>query len=165
MTTLTLDRDELRSMTDDMWASLISPAPSEIDVVEFPRYTIRGHVELLGGWFGCVQVETSVDGAAAIAGQMLALPIADVALPDLEDALGELANILGGSVKSCIDGQTMLSLPQVGAPEDVEPDAGHLHRICVSWNGHPIVVTVSDGEGAPVHIGTLPGGTVPTRAA
>lgn len=160
MTTLTLDRDELRSMTDDMWASLISPAPEETDVVEFPRFTIRGHVELLGGWFGCVQVETSVDGAAAIAGQMLALPVADVALPDLEDVLGELANILGGSVKSCIDGQTMLSLPQVGAPEVEDDPEAELHRIAVCWEGHPIVVTITDGEGAPVHVGTLSGGSV-----
>jgi len=157
MTALMLERDELRSMTDDMWAALISPLPTETESVEFPRYTIRGHVEVLGGWYGCVQVETSVDGAAAIAGQMLALPISDVALPDLEDALGELANILGGSVKSCIDGQAMLSLPQVGAP-DGDDDETTLHRICVCWEGHPIVVTISDGEGAPVHLGMLPGG-------
>lgn len=157
MTALLLERDELRSMTDDMWSALISPLPTETDAVEFPTYTIRGHVEVLGGWYGCVQVETSVDGAAAIAGQMLALPVADVALPDLEDALGELANILGGSVKSCVDGEAMLSLPQVGAPKGDEPESA-LHRICVRWEGHPIVVTISDGEGAPIHQGELPGG-------
>jgi chemotaxis protein CheX len=161
MTTLMLERDELRSMTDDMWASLISPAPHEIDDVEFPHFTICGHVELLGGWFGCVQVETSVDGAAAIAGQMLDLPIADVALPDLQDALGELANILGGSVKSCIDGQTLLSLPRVEAPQESDADTESLHRVCLSWEGHPIVVRISSGDGAPVHFSTLPGGTLP----
>jgi len=29
------------------------------------------------------------------------------------DAIGELADIVGGSVKSCVDGQSSLSLPNV----------------------------------------------------
>jgi chemotaxis protein CheX len=156
--TIALETEHLRALADDMWTTLLTPPPEPADEVDFAGWTIASHIELVGGWYGCLQVETSVDGGAAIAGQMLDLPFADVNLPDLQDALGELANILGGSVKSCVEVSTALSLPQVGKPAPPVGEVESLLRVCSWWNGHPIVVTLADGAGEPVHDGVLAGG-------
>lgn len=161
--TIDLENEHLRELADDMWLTLITPLPETAPDVVFTGWTIASHVELVGGWFGCLQVETTVDGGAAIAAQMLDLAFADVNLADLQDALGELANILGGSVKSCVDGETALSLPQVGRPSPPVQPVGSMLRVCSRWNGHGIVVTLSDGAGEPVHDGVLAGGR-PLRA-
>jgi hypothetical protein len=154
---LIIGASSLRSLADDMWGTLLPHVPEAADDVDFPYLTIASHIELIGAWHGCCQVETSVDGAAAIAGAMLGLPFADVSLPDLQDALGEVANILGGSVKSCVDGHTALSLPVIGQPARRLRDVDALVRVCATWEGHPIVITLEDGRGAPVHDSPLPG--------
>ena len=153
-----LDVDVLRTLADDMWVTLITPVPEPVDDLELSGWTIAAHIELVGGWHGCLQVETSVDGGAAIAAQMLGLAFADVNLDDLQDALGELANILGGSVKSCTVAETALSLPQVGKPSPPVNVVDSLLRVCARWNDHDIVVTLADGGGEPVHDGVLAGG-------
>lgn len=158
MPTLEIGNDGLRMLADDMWGALLTRVPEPAPDVAFPYYTIASHIELVGDWYGCCQVETSVDGAAAIAASMLDLAIADVNLVDLQDALGEVANILGGSVKACIEGSTSLSLPVIGAPQKREDDVEALLRVCAVWDGHPIVVTLAEGEGAPIHDNPLPGG-------
>ncbi|MGE3811648.1 MAG: chemotaxis protein CheX [Candidatus Nanopelagicales bacterium] len=154
---LMLGDESLRALADDMWGTLLPYAPEPADDVAFPYLTIASHIELIGAWHGCCQVETSVDGAAAIAGAMLDLPFADVSLADLQDALGEVANILGGSVKSCVDGHTALSLPVIGQPERRIRSVDAMVRVCSTWQGHPIVVTLEDGRGAPIHDSPLPG--------
>jgi len=159
MTALAIEPDTLRLMADQVWTTLLDPAPVPEHEVDFD-VAIAGHVEVLGTWMGCVQVTTSVDGATALTAQMLALAPADVALDDLQDALGELANILGGSVKSCLADPARLSLPQVGAPSrwtvvETEPSL----KVCSTWQGHPIVISVLDGDGEPLHDFVEPGGS------
>lgn len=157
MPTLEIGDEGLRTLADDMWGTLLPTVPEPAHEVQFPCFTIASHIELVGDWHGCCQVETSVDGAAAIAASMLDLAVADVALVDLQDALGEVANILGGSVKACIDGTTRLSLPVIGAPQKREDEPVSMLRVCATWDGHPIVVTLADGAGEPIHDSPLPG--------
>ena len=56
-------------------------------------------------------------------------------------------NIVGGSVKSCIDGESRLSLPAI---ERLEPVEIHHEGILVSsavWCGHPLRVRVQPHDG------------------
>ncbi len=69
---------------------------------------------------------------------------ADETVPreDVVDALGELANVVGGNVKALLPEHGTLGLPKVA---DRLPD-GHLaaavQRVPLAWRGHPFVVTV-----------------------
>jgi chemotaxis protein CheX len=65
----------------------------------------------------------------------------------MSDAVGEMANIVGGSVKSCLDGVAQLSLPWVArVPGEEGPRANSALQVTASWRAHPLRVTVQAGE-------------------
>jgi chemotaxis protein CheX len=97
-----------------------------------------------------VVVETSHDGAAAIASTLFDSPADELGADDLHDAVGELANIVGGSVKSCVDGHSTLSLPWVVSSEETVATTGGTLTVIQVWlDSHPLIVRVeSDLDGA-----------------
>lgn len=138
--TLFLANDDLRGLVDDIWSSLFE-APLDGDA-GLPEDVVTAYVDIRGGWQGRVLVATTTEGALALAAHMLRIPRNAVAEADLADAIGELANIVGGSVKSCVDGQSSLSLPNVSryAPGAAGPDA---LEVLATWNDHPLCVRVA----------------------
>ena len=103
---------------------------------------VTAYVDIRGGWQGRVLVATTTEGALCLASHMLRVPESAVEEADLADAIGELANIVGGSVKSCVDAQSSLSLPNVSryAPGAAGPDA---IEVLATWNTHPLCIRVA----------------------
>ena len=67
---------------------------------------------------------------------------------DVADALGELANVLGGNIKSVLPGPSALGLPQIGTA----PATGRLddvRRVDGQWRGQSLTITVQGATGAP----------------
>ena len=60
---------------------------------------------------------------------------------DVDDALGELANVVGGNVKAVLPGPSVLGLPETGTtpPPGREADTC---RVDVLWRGEPLTVSV-----------------------
>lgn len=141
MTTLALAPAELKSIVDEVWASLPNPAPVDVDHLELDSDLVAGYVEISGGWFGRVSVETTDKGAFALASQMLDVPADDLSEADLVDAVGELANIVGGSVKSCVEGHSTLSLPAVARAE-LDHQLSLAMQVVSQWLEHPLRVRV-----------------------
>ncbi len=141
MTTLALAPAELKSIVDEVWASLLSPTPVDVDHLELDSDLVAGYVEISGGWFGRVSVETTDKGAFALASQMLDVPADDLSEADLVDAVGELANIVGGSVKSCVEGHSTLSLPAVARAE-LDHQLSLAMQVVSQWLEHPLRVRV-----------------------
>jgi chemotaxis protein CheX len=138
--TLMLESHDLRGLVDDIWSSLFE-IPLDIDA-PLPDDVVTAFVDISGGWQGRVLVATTTEGALALASQMLRIPESRVDEADLADAIGELANIVGGSVKSCVDGQCALSLPNVSryAPGVATADA---LEVLASWNDYPLCIRVA----------------------
>jgi CheY-specific phosphatase CheX len=70
-------------------------------------------VQITGDWEGAVAIYCTslfAQQAASIAFQS---PIDEVSFEEMQDILGELANILGGNIKSLLPGSCALSLPSV----------------------------------------------------
>ena len=61
---------------------------------------------------------------------------------DLADAIGELANIVGGSVKSCVEGHSTLSLPSVERQNVLRDGTTELMSVTAHWLHHPLRVRV-----------------------
>jgi len=141
MTTLALAPAELKSIVDEVWASLLNPTPVDVDHLELDSDLVAGYVEISGGWFGRVSVETTDKGAFALASQMLDVPADDLSEADLVDAVGELANIVGGSVKSCVEGHSTLSLPAVARAE-LDHQLSLAMQVVSQWLEHPLRVRV-----------------------
>ena len=151
---LALAAEDLRSMVDEIWSSLLHPAPEDAGD-EFPIAgdVVAGYVDICGSWDGRVLVSTTEEGALAIAAAMLALPVGRVCADDLADAMGELANIVGGSVKSCVDGHSTLSLPAVSRVGAEPPRVPHSLQVTAVWRDHPLRVRVQAAPMVPARYG------------
>ena len=144
MSTLMLASQDLRGLVEDIWSSLFEELfeiPLDGDA-PLPEDLVTAYVDIRGGWQGRVLVATTTEGALSLAAHMLRVPESLVREADLADAIGELANIVGGSVKSCVDGQSSLSLPTVSryAPGAAGPDT---LEVLATWNAHPLCIRVA----------------------
>jgi chemotaxis protein CheX len=79
---------------------------------------VAAKVDVIGSWNGSVTVGCSHTLARRTAGKMFDMPAEAISLDELRDAVGEVANILGGNVKTLIAGKARLSLPSVTEADD-----------------------------------------------
>lgn len=74
---------------------------------------ITASISLMGGWKGAVLVECGLEEAFLFASRMIGIDTPTELNDDVRDALGELANMVGGNLKSILPGGVELSLPSV----------------------------------------------------
>jgi chemotaxis protein CheX len=75
------------------------------------RLTSSVHLE--GDWTGVVALECNREQACRFAGQLLSMNPPSTVDDDVRDALGELANMIGGNLKSTLATHARLSMPSV----------------------------------------------------
>jgi chemotaxis protein CheX len=89
-----------------------------------------------GDWCGDVQLDCPAGTARELAASFFRRPAEQISAEDIEATLLELANILGGNLKSALPGKNHLLLPRL-AP--VAADCGQLvHEQGVSLSGWPL---------------------------
>jgi chemotaxis protein CheX len=104
----------------------------------FAAYVLVG-----GAWQGGVMLCCGTETAERLASAMLGVPV-PVDTTDVGDAIGELANVLGGNVKSLVPQPSAISLPVVTLDTEHGPAAGG-REICLldlTWQGDSISVRV-----------------------
>jgi chemotaxis protein CheX len=105
---------------------------------------VQAQIELRGHWNGRIVLTCDAEVATQIAGALLGAPAEEI-LPDedVNDAVGEVLNVVGGSVKGALDGAMSLGLPGV-APSSTPPSADRC--LVISWHGAPVFVEVVPDE-------------------
>jgi chemotaxis protein CheX len=143
---VTITHDELRSIMDAIWQSLLGSSLTSAEAAgEESRPRVVGRVEISGGWEGVVTIDCDAELAADVAAAMFGLDEGDAAPDEIRDALGELANMAGGNIKSLLPGPSQLGLPVVS--DDVEPatvpgDAAPLHSVAFDVDGKHVRLNV-----------------------
>ncbi|MGY1720252.1 MULTISPECIES: chemotaxis protein CheX [unclassified Blastococcus] len=149
-----IDGDTVLSIAQEAWISLVGedevlvPVPGDL-----PADILSSWVDIVGPWTGSVVLTTARATAEELSRALLrehAPAVLDG--EDVADAFGEIANVVGGSVKAALPGHSALSLPQVGNAPLVRNPAD-VCRIDVVWRGEPIAISVQ---------GALPPLPVPT---
>jgi chemotaxis protein CheX len=79
---------------------------------------VAAKVDVIGSWNGSVTGGCTHTHARRTAGKMFDMPAESITMDELRDAVGEVANILGGNVKTLIAGKARLSLPSVAEVDD-----------------------------------------------
>ncbi len=74
---------------------------------------ITAVISLSGAWKGAVLVECGLPEAFLFTSRMTGIDLPSALNDDVRDALGELANMVGGNLKSVLPGGVGLSLPTV----------------------------------------------------
>ena len=135
-----LPLDDVWDVVEAVWESLLGvwPLPLEpAEPVDVGDDWLTAVVALDGDWSGAVALSCPPRTAQHMSRTMLDLAgdEPDPEPEDVEDAVREVANVLGGNVKALVPGGRALGLPELLAgPPDVE---GHLvAELHVGWPGH-----------------------------
>jgi hypothetical protein len=121
-------------------AGLLQPWPGELPEIED---VVVAWVDMHGPMAGRAELTTSATTARDLTRALLGMGADEVVTSmDLVDAFGEVANVVGGNVKSLLPLQGTLGLPQVASVAPAVPGARLVQELPLSWRGRPLVVAV-----------------------
>ena len=144
-----IDEGTVQGIAEQTWLALVGedeylvPLPGTL-----PADVVSSWVEIVGPWNGAVVLSCGRGTADELSRCLLgahapAVPESE----DVEDALGELANVVGGNVKAVLPGPSVLGLPEVGlAPEAGSP--ADTCRVDLLWRGQALTISVQGAAGA-----------------
>ena len=144
-----IDEATIQSIAQEAWSALVGedeflvPLPGGL-----PDDAVSSWVDVRGPWNGAVVITTGRSTAEQLSRELLkehAPPVLDD--EDIEDGLGELANVVGGNVKAVLPGPSALGLPVVGSAPTAGPDTC---RVDLLWRGQSLTISVQGAAGAPL---------------
>lgn len=143
MTVATVVDGDLDQVVRSIWEALF---PLPLDVAD--RWSradgpvVTAVVRIEGAWHGAVLLRCAMPLATMLTASMFGSD-GDVSEEEVDDALGELANITGGNVKALLPEPCRLSLPAVSSgPEGELGLPGHdpVATASFTYAGRPFVV-------------------------
>ena len=148
----TLTRSVL-PIAQDLFAAMVDGEPGLLEPVDALGAPIpdpvHAWVDIVGPTSWRTLVVTARPTADRIARALLQLDDGEtVGLDDVRDALGEVANVVGGNLKGMLDGGSSLTLPVVDTTGPAVARAAD-HAQALLWRGEPLVIslwTSKDGE-------------------
>ena len=138
-----IDPATVLSIAAETWVALVGEEEILVPVPGVaPVDIVSSWVDVVGPWTGSVVLTTGRGTAEGLSRALLREAAPDVLeYEDVEDAFGEIANVVGGNVKAALPGPSGLSLPQVGnAP--VVRNPVDVCRVDVVWRGEPVAISV-----------------------
>lgn len=137
---------ELGEIVEQVWSSFLDGEVVAIPGMEGESEPgqMLASVSIGGDWSGHLIIVASTECAYQIAGSMFQMGTDELSTTEVADALGEIANMVGGSVKGMVGVAATLSLPQVvlDASALVSPDAHKIVSVLAMWNGQPVQVSL-----------------------
>lgn len=111
---------EIVALTREVCGSVLCLEAEQVDVgsVPLPR-EVMATVQITGVWQGAVVLLCSSALAHAATAAMFDAEPDTVSQSDLDDAMGELANMIGGNIKNRLPTPCQLGLPTVVCGESV----------------------------------------------
>ena len=140
-------------IAQDLFAAMVDGEPGLLEPVDALGAPIpdpvHAWVDIVGPTSWRTLVVTARPTADRIARALLQLDDDEtVGLDDVRDALGEVANVVGGNLKGMLDGGSSLTLPVVDTTGPAVARAAD-HAQALLWRGEPLVIslwTSKDGE-------------------
>ena len=150
MSSTLITDEQLWDLVEPIWSMMLGLAAKRDDSDAGGR-EVRGlaaSVQIDGAFHGTVLFLPTEVFARRAAARMLAVPESSVGADDMDDAIGELCNILGGGVKNLVPAPSSLSLSKVwhGAPDVPDsriPMAAGLRFAC---DGEPLELQILEAE-------------------
>ena len=147
MTTKVITEDQLREIVESIWDTMLGPVVTrdcrDDTIHESARLTAGVHID--GGFHGTVLFLATERFARWATALMLAVPENSLVAADVDDAIGELCNIVAGGVKSLVPGPSSLSLPCVLRDSQsvaYDPSMKIAAQLHFTWEGQPLEVRV-----------------------
>lgn len=141
-----ISRTIVEQVTQSVWQAISSEpllTAHERVTADTGEGYFAGVVTITGDWEGAVTVECSPPLAVRTATKILQSDVAT--REDVCDALGEIANMIGGNIKAMLSGTCHLSLPSVVSGDDFRtrfPGTEKLYTLRFQCAGDAIIVSV-----------------------
>ena len=138
-----ISEEELQEIVEVVWMTALDlpVVPGQEAELALSDY-VTSEIEISGAWEGIVSVRASEQFLTHAASVMFSCPQEDVSELDRTDALTELTNMLGGTVKCMLPETCDLSLPSIRLDENV---VDLQHEWCtLDCEGRPLAVAVTE---------------------
>ncbi len=138
---------EITEVTNSVWESMLGLSLLVVDEEPQPDAGpyMTGCVLISGAFEGAVTLECSKSAATLLAGSMFGMTEDELTDSETTDALGELANMVGGNLKALVVQPSKISLPSVAEGDSYKVSipgtvpSSTVHFLC---EGHPVHVTL-----------------------
>ncbi|HMO10408.1 MAG TPA: chemotaxis protein CheX [Actinotalea sp.] len=134
------------AIAEEVFTAMIDGEPglllAAFEPVDLPADATFAWVDVHGLHPGRVMLATEHETAMMLTRALLGMGEGeDVSDADFVDAVGEIANVVGGNVKALVPDPGPLTLPQVSpmAPAD---GAALLHESQLVWKGRPLAISL-----------------------
>ncbi len=141
--------DEIVQIVTSIWMSIlglaVSPDPGGGARLDAAPRTFTGCVQLTGDYEGAALLRCGTSLARRLAAVMFEASPESLTLEEVQDALGELTNMVAGNVKPLLGGVSRLSLPSVVEGSDytiLVPGSEPVASVLFDCGGEPFEVTV-----------------------
>jgi len=144
--------DDLQMIAEQVWSSFLDPAGIYPLLPALPGdpvpSDVSAAVSVTGAWQGHVVINLTETASRHAAAALLGIELGEVTVADITDAVGELANIIGGNVKSLLPQPSVLSLPQVvtNAASTYWPAVVEVCQLTGVWIDEPVNVSVLESN-------------------
>lgn len=144
-TRVDLPPEDVVGLVDDITGAFLATPTVEAPIAPQADLSVVAYVHVTGAFDGSVIASVSDGFASFCAARMLAMEESELDEESKADAVGEMINMIGGSVKALLPEPSSLSLPVVSLgrrrPEQL-PDTEPLASVDLSCGDQPIRVTV-----------------------
>lgn len=139
--------DPVYTVAEEVFAAMVDGEPGHLVVRHGPPPSlvdpVHAWVDVHGLVEGRVLLSTEELTAHRITRALLGKgPEESVDDGDMVDALGEMANVVGGNLRALASGGGSMALPEVGAEPPVDDTNSLVHEVLASWRGRPFVISV-----------------------
>ena len=120
---MAIRQEDLIAMNEQIWATMLGIPLASAEIARQATHAhgcIEACVQLVGAWEGAVRLDCSTGLAQRAARRFLAKAPEELTIDDLRDTVGELTNMVAGSVKALLPQPTHVSLPSVADGTDFD---------------------------------------------
>ena len=145
---MALAESDLCELIENIWSSVLGlevERSGEAPAARGDECLLTGCVQVRGAWDGAVILDCSAALAREATALMFGVAPDAETFEDVQDALGELANIVGGNVKSLLPQPCELSLPTVVRGLDytlIVPGSRLVAKLAFRCHGEPLAVSI-----------------------
>jgi len=139
--------EEIYQITATIWEAALGLriGPGSPDSIGNHARSTAACIQITGAWNGAILLGCPAELSRLAASIMFSSDAAKVTIADLQDAVAELVNMIGGNFKALLPETCYLSLPSVVEGGDYSarvPGSTLLGRVPFICEGHVVSITV-----------------------
>ncbi|MBK7972631.1 MAG: chemotaxis protein CheX [Deltaproteobacteria bacterium] len=149
-----VEESTLFELAETVWTSVLglNLARAEAPPANGSTRHMIGCVVITGAWEGAVTIECPESMAKKAAGIMFGTEPEAASDDEVRDALGELANMIGGNVKALLPSPSQLSLPTVAEGKEFKltvPGTHEVRHVDCDCDGESCRIGLAAKQGMP----------------